>query len=77
MKKKYEFFNLCGLITESFLVHNHPIDEYAKDSGPGEVCLLCSFCHEPLHTLTKTNVHKFAIPNHTAFMSFISYQIKS
>ena len=28
------------------------IDDYAKDGGPGVVRLLCSFCHEPLRSLT-------------------------
>ena len=27
------------------------IDDYAKDGGPEEVYLLCSFYHEPLSTL--------------------------
>ena len=27
-----------------------PIDDYAKDGGPGEVRLLCSFYHESLCT---------------------------
>ena len=27
------------------------IDDYAKDGGPGVVRLLCSFYHEPLHSL--------------------------
>ena len=42
------------------------IDDYAKDGGPGEVPLLCSFYHEPLRTWIETNVNKFAISNHTA-----------
>ena len=41
------------------------IDDYAKDGGPGEVRLLCSFCHEPLRIWIKTNVNKFAISSHT------------
>ena len=68
------------------------VDDYAKDGGPGEVWLLCSFYHGPLRTWIETNVSKFAISNHTALkldvqalrsylsifvnMSFISYQIK-
>ena len=36
-------------------------DDYAKDGGPGEVWLLCSFYREPLRTWIKTNVNKFAI----------------
>ena len=27
------------------------INDYAKDGGPGEVWLLCSFYHEPLRAL--------------------------
>ena len=27
------------------------IDDYAKDGGPGEVWLLCSFYHDPLRSL--------------------------
>ena len=42
------------------------IDDYVKDSGPGEVRLLCSFYHEPLRTWIETNVNTFAISNHTA-----------
>ena len=42
------------------------IDDYAKDGGPGEVWLVCSFYHKPLRTRTETNVNKFAISNHTA-----------
>ena len=31
---------------------NHaPVDDYAKDGGPGVVWLLCSFYHEPLQAL--------------------------
>ena len=41
------------------------IDDYAKDGGPGEVWLLCSFYHEPLRTWIKTNINKFAISTHT------------
>ena len=41
-------------------------DDYAKDGGPGEVRLLCSFHHKPLHTCVKTNVNKFSISNHIA-----------
>ena len=42
------------------------VDDYAKDGGPGEVRLLCSFYHESLRTWIKTIVNKFAISNHTA-----------
>ena len=42
------------------------IDDYAKDGGPAEVWLLCSFYHEPLRTCIKTNVNKFAISTHAA-----------
>ena len=45
---------------------NTRIDDYAKDDGPGEVWLLCSFYHELLRTWIVTNVNKFAISNHTA-----------
>ena len=37
------------------------INDYAKDGGPGEIGLLCSFCQEPLRTLNKINVRKFAV----------------
>ena len=43
------------------------IDDYAKDGGPGEVRLFCSFYHESLRTWIKTIVNKFAISNYTAF----------
>ena len=68
------------------------IDNHAKDGGPGEVWLLCSFYHESLRTWIKTIVNKFAISNHTVLilsvhalrsylklivnMSFIANQIK-
>ena len=42
------------------------IDDYAKDGGPGEVWLLCSFYHEALRTGIETNVNRFTISNHTA-----------
>ena len=42
------------------------IDDYAKDAGPGEVWLLCSFYHESLCSWIKTIVKKFAISNHIA-----------
>ena len=44
----------------------HLIDDYAKDGGPGEVQLLCSFYHEPLPTWIETSISKFAISNHMA-----------
>ena len=44
-----------------------PIDDDAKDGGPGEVWISCSFYHEPLRTWIKTNVNKFAIWSRTAF----------
>ena len=36
-------------------------DDYAKDGGPGEVWLTCSFYHESLRTWIKTIVYQFAI----------------
>ena len=55
--------DLCG----KFLKSSRKIkDDYAKDGGPVEVWLLCSFYQEPLHTSIKTNVNKFAISPHTA-----------
>ena len=30
---------------------NFSIDDYTKDGGTGVVWLLCSFYHEPLHSL--------------------------
>ena len=42
------------------------IEDYAKDSGPGEVRLSCSFYHQPLCTWIETNVNKFATSNQTA-----------
>ena len=47
---------------------NHAIDDYAKNGGPGEVWLLCSFYHESLCTWIKTIVTMFAISNHTALI---------
>ena len=44
------------------------IHDYAKNGGPGEVRLLCSFYHESLRTWIKTTVNKFAISNHTALI---------
>ena len=46
-----------------------PTDDYAKNGGPGEVRLLCSFYHESLCTWIKTTVNKFAISNHTVLIS--------
>ena len=45
------------------------IDDYAKDGGPGEVWLLCSFYNESLRTWIKTIGNKFAVSNHTALIS--------
>ena len=42
------------------------IDDYAKNGGPGEVRLLCSFYHESLRTWIRIIVNKFAISNHRA-----------
>ena len=42
-----------------------PIDDYAKDGGPGEVWLLCSFAIN-LCALNWNKVSKFAISNQTA-----------
>ena len=44
------------------------IDDYAKDRGPGEVQLLCSFYHESLRIWIKTIVNKFAISRHKALI---------
>ena len=44
------------------------IDNYARNGGPGEVWLLCSFYHESLRTSIKTTVIKFASSNHTALI---------
>ena len=44
------------------------MDNYAKNGGPGEIRLLCSFYHESLRTWMKTIVNKFAISNHTALI---------
>ena len=70
----------------------YPIDDYAKDGGPREVRLFCSFYQESLCIWIKTTVNKFAISNYTALilgvhalrrylklimnMSLITYQIK-
>ena len=35
------------------------IDDYAKDRGPEEVSLLCSFYHESLRTWIKTIIRYF------------------
>ena len=56
---------------KKFLVkfsHGWSIDDYAKDGGPGEVWLLCSFDHESFCTWIKTIANKFAISNHTALI---------
>ena len=45
------------------------MDDYAKNSGPGEVWHLCSFYHESLGIWIKTTVNKSAISNHTALIS--------
>ena len=37
-----------------------PIDDYAKDGGPGEVWLLCSFYHDSLRAHIIRNVNNFA-----------------
>ena len=42
--------------------------DYAKDGGPEEGRVLCSFYHESLRTWIKTIVNKFAISNHTALI---------
>ena len=47
---------------------NQLIDDYAKDGGPGELWLLCSFYHGSLRTWIKTIVNRFAISNHTAMI---------
>ena len=68
------------------------IDNYAKDGGPGEVWLLCSFYLEPLRTWIKIDDNKFAFSAHMALklgrqtlksylkitsnFGFISHQIK-
>ena len=41
-------------------------DDYIKDGGTGKVWLLCSFYHELLCNLIKTDVTKFAILYHRA-----------
>ena len=43
-------------------------DDYAKDGGPGEVGLLCSFYNESLRTWIKTIVNTFVISNHMALI---------
>ena len=40
------------------------MDNYFKDGGPEVIWLLCSFYHEPLRTLIKIDVNKFAISAH-------------
>ena len=49
-------------------INSTKIDDYAKDGGPWEVQLLCSFYHESLHTWIKTIVNRFVISNHTALI---------
>ena len=51
--------------TPTLLVSEGLLNDTGKDGGPGEARLLCSFYHESLRTEIKTNVHKFAISNHT------------
>ena len=45
------------------------MDNYAKDSGPGAVWLLCSFYHDALRTQIIMNVNNFVIWVHTCFKS--------
>ena len=51
---------------KKFGIKLNTTDNYAKDGGPGEVWLLCSFYHDPLSNWIKANVNKFAISNHTS-----------
>ena len=44
------------------------IDDYAKEGGPEDVRLLCSFYHESFRTWIKTIVNKFAFSNRTALI---------
>ena len=44
------------------------MNDYAKDGGPGEVWLLCSFYHDSLRTWIETIVNKFAVSNHMALI---------
>ena len=71
---------------------DQPTDDYAKNGGPEEVCLLCSFYLGSLRTWIKIIPNKFATSNHTALIlgvhalrsylkpivntSFTAYQIK-
>ena len=50
------------------------IDYYSKNSGPGEVRLLCRFYHEPLGTLIVRNVNNLAILGHIALKSYTGTQ---
>ena len=60
------------ILNENFTTHKRlcatvtTIDGYARNGGPGEVWLLCSFYHEPFRTWIETNVNTFAVSNHTA-----------
>ena len=40
------------------------IDNFTKDGGSEEFCLLCNFYHEPLYTEIQIKVTKFAISSH-------------
>ena len=42
--------------------------DYAKNGGPGEIRIFCSFYHESLRTWIETVVNKFAISNHTGLI---------
>ena len=61
---RYNSLHESMLLTSETFGRAPELDYYAKDGGPGEVTLLCSFYNKPLHTSIKTNVNKLAISNH-------------
>ena len=51
-----------GIVRQRMLTYlGFQIDDYAKDGGPGEVWLLCSFHNDPLRAYTIKNIDNFAI----------------
>ena len=60
------------------------IDDYANDGGPGVVCLLCSFYHDPLRSKLfylvryATHIHRSASDSFSEYVQVISkpYDLK-
>ena len=56
-------------INSTNLIKNETIDDYAKDGGPREVWLSCSFYQDPLRVSATKNVNSFIIWNCTSLKS--------